>query len=77
MKGRLFIQTSFFMTAAGMAFAEIPRELPGLPRRECIRVAFLPGPDTNVIDAASARCFGKETAKATARYLEHESQRWR
>jgi transcriptional regulator GlxA family with amidase domain len=52
MKRRRFIQTPLFMTAAGMAHAEPPRELLSLPRRERIRVAFLLGPDTNVIDTA-------------------------
>ena len=52
MKRREFIQSSLVVSAAALAPSqEEPSALP-LPRRDHIRVAFLLGADTNVIDTA-------------------------
>jgi transcriptional regulator GlxA family with amidase domain len=52
MKRRELIQASLAMTAASRAPARnAPPDTP-LPRRDRVRVAFLLGPDTNVIDTA-------------------------
>jgi transcriptional regulator GlxA family with amidase domain len=52
MKRREFIHSSLAVSAAALApTQETPSALP-LPRRDRVRVAFLLGPDTNVIDTA-------------------------
>jgi transcriptional regulator GlxA family with amidase domain len=52
MKRRHFIQSSMVLAASLDATASRAADLPPLPRRDRIRVAFLLGPDTNVIDTA-------------------------
>ncbi len=52
MKRRDFIRSSLVVGAAAVAPAQETPSVPPLPRRDRIRVAFLLGPDTNVIDTA-------------------------
>jgi transcriptional regulator GlxA family with amidase domain len=51
MKRREFLETSLAAATAAAAPA-IRKQIAPLPRRERVRVAFLLGPDTNVIDTA-------------------------
>ena len=52
MKRREFIQSSLVVSAAALPPAQTTPSARPLPRRDRIRVAFLLGPDTNVIDTA-------------------------